>query len=109
MAERLQRDLHQAGQQIVFLNGVIAGLRERLSGKGQRNPEAICGNCLYFRKWITTDMDGQPTVEAMGTCCESPGFVNIDSGCWCGKHPDFWLEQKGTPEQQAEQVLEGRT
>lgn len=67
----------------------------------QRNPEATCETCPYFRRGRALD---DPITEYGGHCCferlpyTSMGFINYPttgSLGWCGQHPDFFLEEVG--------------
>ena len=97
--QKLEERVFNLTQQNLFLHGLVEGLRnERPEQPKERNPEACCGNCPYCGR-----------LEGDVVCCKDTCSVDTICGYFCSHHPDFWRTKKGTPEQQTEQVMEGRT
>ena len=53
-----------------------------------RNPNANCGNCPYWKH----------IKDGIGHCRPKPAsecgsWQETDVGEWCGRHPNFWLEE----------------
>lgn len=99
LVERLQKDLFNAQNQIVFLNGVISGLRQRNDKQEmERNPEANCVSCPYY-------------AHGPSLCRKSPEHLRVQVDDYCGEHPNFWRPTKGTEQEQIAQVMKngGRT
>jgi len=51
----------------------------------QRNPNAKCGNCPYWKKIMHGI--GQCRPKAASELCDWQETEEIN---WCGQHPDFW-------------------